>query len=183
LIHRASVAAEFGDPTGVLRVATEIDTESMPAGLQGRRSRLHLDLAWAQTQAKTDMEAVFHLQQAEGVAPESIRYHTIARELVRELLKRSRKPTPSPDQHRNPRRSPRVTNRTLYLVTCGAPLATRVGDGVRAARERGWDPYVIPTDAAMPWLAEQDLEGAPVFRGNLTSRGALLKLTELPWSR
>jgi hypothetical protein len=59
-----------------------------------------------------------------------------------------------------------VTNRTLYLVTCGAPLATRVGDGVRAARERGWDPYVIPTDAATPWIADQDLDGAPVLRGN-----------------
>jgi hypothetical protein len=41
------------------------------------------------------MEAILHLQQAERVAPESIRYHTIARELVRELLKRSRKPTPA----------------------------------------------------------------------------------------
>jgi hypothetical protein len=95
LIHRASVAAEFGDPSGVLRVATEIDTEAMPAGLHGGRSRPHIDLAWAQAQAKNDMEAILHLQQAERVAPESIRYHTIARELVRELLKRSRKPTPA----------------------------------------------------------------------------------------
>ncbi|WP_460654662.1 hypothetical protein [Kribbella endophytica] len=45
LIHRASVAAEFGDPSGTLRVATEIHTEALPAGLQGRRSRLHIDLA------------------------------------------------------------------------------------------------------------------------------------------
>ncbi|MGW1344255.1 helix-turn-helix domain-containing protein [Kribbella sp. NPDC002412] len=94
-IHRASVAAEFGDPYDVLRAATEIDSEAMPAGLQGRRSRLHIDLAWAQTQAKNDMEAILHLQQAERVAPELIRYHTIARELVRELLRRSRKPTPA----------------------------------------------------------------------------------------
>jgi hypothetical protein len=41
------------------------------------------------------MEAILHLQQVERVAPESIRYHTMARELVRELLKRSRKPTPA----------------------------------------------------------------------------------------
>jgi len=94
-IHRASVAAEFGDPYDVLRAATEIDSEAMPTGLQGRRSRLHIDLAWAQTQAKNDMEAILHLQQAERVAPELIRYHTIARELVRELLRRSRKPTPA----------------------------------------------------------------------------------------
>ncbi|MET9269377.1 helix-turn-helix transcriptional regulator [Kribbella sp. NPDC003557] len=94
-IHRASVASEFGDPYDVLRAATEIDSSTLPAGLQGRRSRLHIDLAWAQTQAKNDMEAILHLQQAERVAPEAIRYHTIARELVRELLRRSRKPTPA----------------------------------------------------------------------------------------
>jgi hypothetical protein len=69
LIHQASVAAEFGDAAGVLRVATEIDTETLPAGLQGRRSRLHLDLAWAQAQARNDLEAILHLQQAERVAP------------------------------------------------------------------------------------------------------------------
>ncbi|WP_165553149.1 flavoprotein [Kribbella speibonae] len=59
-----------------------------------------------------------------------------------------------------------MTERTLYLVTCGAPLASRLEDGVRVARERGWTPYVIPTDAALPWLAGQDLAGAPVLTGN-----------------
>ena len=59
-----------------------------------------------------------------------------------------------------------MTERTLYLVTCGAPLASRLEDGVRAAREHGWTPYVIPTDAALPWLTGQDLAGAPVLTGN-----------------
>ncbi|MGH3814274.1 MAG: helix-turn-helix domain-containing protein [Pseudonocardiaceae bacterium] len=95
LIHQASVAAELGDPSAVLRVATQVNTESMPQGLNGRRSQVHLDLAWAQTQARIDMEALLHLQQAERVAPEVIRYNTIAREMVRELLKRSRRPTPA----------------------------------------------------------------------------------------
>ncbi|GAA1574601.1 MULTISPECIES: flavoprotein [Kribbella] len=54
----------------------------------------------------------------------------------------------------------------LLLVVCGAPLAARVGDGVRAARGRGWDPYVLPTDAALPWLEEQDLSDVPVIVGN-----------------
>ncbi|TDW76415.1 flavoprotein [Kribbella pratensis] len=61
-----------------------------------------------------------------------------------------------------------MTNRTLYIVVCGAPLAARAGDGVKAARANGWDPHVIPTDAAMPWLADQDLGGAPVITGNRT---------------
>lgn len=54
----------------------------------------------------------------------------------------------------------------LLLVVCGAPLASRLGDGVREARAGGWDPYVIPTDAAVPWLADQDLADAPVIVGN-----------------
>jgi hypothetical protein len=61
-----------------------------------------------------------------------------------------------------------VTDRTLYLVTCGAPLASRIGDGVHAAREHGWNPYVIPTDAALPWLEDQDLADVPVLTGNRT---------------
>ncbi|MFI5698395.1 flavoprotein [Kribbella sp. NPDC051586] len=61
-----------------------------------------------------------------------------------------------------------MTNRTLYIVVCGAPLASRTADGVKAARANGWDPYVIPTDAALPWLADQDLGDAPVITGNRT---------------
>ncbi|TCC56164.1 flavoprotein [Kribbella pittospori] len=59
-----------------------------------------------------------------------------------------------------------MSKRTLILVACGAPLASRLADGVRAARERDWDPYVVPTDAAMPWLEEQDLADVPVIVGN-----------------
>jgi hypothetical protein len=61
-----------------------------------------------------------------------------------------------------------VTNRTLYIVVCGAPVASRTADGVHAARASGWDPYVIPTDAAAPWLADQELEDVPVITGNRT---------------
>lgn len=61
-----------------------------------------------------------------------------------------------------------MTSKTLYIVVCGAPLASRAGDGVRAARAAGWDPYLIPTDAALPWLVNQDLDNAPVITGNRT---------------
>ncbi|WP_165553032.1 flavoprotein [Kribbella speibonae] len=61
-----------------------------------------------------------------------------------------------------------MTDRTLYIVVCGAPLASRTADGVKAARANGWDPYVIPTDAALPWLADQDLGDTPVITGNRT---------------
>jgi hypothetical protein len=59
-----------------------------------------------------------------------------------------------------------VSGPTLLLVTCGAPLASRLSDGVRAARARGWSPYVVPTDAALPWLVEQELDDVPVIIGN-----------------
>ena len=94
-IHRASCFAELGDPYAVLNVATEVDVNALPDGLNGRRSRMHLDLAWAQTQARNDMEAVLHLQQAEKVAPEVLRYDRVARGLVRELLRRARRPRPA----------------------------------------------------------------------------------------
>ncbi|WP_442914049.1 flavoprotein [Kribbella sp. NBC_00359] len=63
-----------------------------------------------------------------------------------------------------------MTNRTLYIVVCGAPLAARAGDGLKAVRANGWDPYIIPTDAALPWLADQDLRDAPVITGNRKPR-------------
>ena len=97
LIHRASAAAELGDPRTVLRTATQVDTERLPQGLNSRRAQVHLDLAWADTQARNDMEAILHLQQVDHRAPEVIRYNTIAREMLRELLKRSRSRTPALD--------------------------------------------------------------------------------------
>jgi phosphopantothenoylcysteine synthetase/decarboxylase len=56
-----------------------------------------------------------------------------------------------------------MTNRVLYLVACGAPLASRTADGVREARERGWTVAVIPTDAAMAWIDKSDLGDTPMI--------------------
>lgn len=54
----------------------------------------------------------------------------------------------------------------LLVVVSGAPLASRVGDGVQAALGRGWKPYVVPTDAALAWVVEQELADTPVIVGN-----------------
>jgi hypothetical protein len=59
-----------------------------------------------------------------------------------------------------------VTDRTLYIVVCGAPLASRAVDGVQAARINGWNSYVIPTEAAAPWLSGQNFGETPVLEGN-----------------
>ncbi|WP_109505519.1 helix-turn-helix domain-containing protein [Nocardioides speluncae] len=92
-VHRASSHAELGDPRAVLRAAADIDPESFPVGLNGRRSRIYLDLAWAQTQARNDLEAILHLKRAESVAPEVLRFDSVAQGLVRDLLKRARRPS------------------------------------------------------------------------------------------
>lgn len=55
-----------------------------------------------------------------------------------------------------------MTDRVLYLVVCGAPLASRTSDGVTEARERGWTVAVIPTEAASAWLDPSSLNDTPV---------------------
>ncbi|MDQ7910744.1 hypothetical protein RB614_40250 [Phytohabitans sp. ZYX-F-186] len=89
-IHRVSVAAELGDPAEALRLAEPVDPERLPAGLNSRRAQVHLDLAWAHAQRKRDAEALLQLMEAEQLAPESVRYNVIVRELVREMLGRQR---------------------------------------------------------------------------------------------
>lgn len=94
-IHRASVAAELGDPYAVLELSTAIDTSVMPAGLVGRRTQVHLDLAWAQFQARQDAAAVLQLQLAERIASEAVRHNATARGLVHDLVRRGRRPVPA----------------------------------------------------------------------------------------
>lgn len=90
-IHRASAAAEMGDPQEVIENATMVNTDELAPGLNSRRSQVHLDLAWAEAQRRRDAEAILHLLEVERVAPESLRHHIIAHELIREMLKRERR--------------------------------------------------------------------------------------------
>lgn len=94
-IHAASAAAELGDPRAVLDAATRVDVDRLPPGLTGRRAQVHVDLAWAQAQARNDAEAILHLQRVERLASEIVRHHTVARRTTRELLKRTRRPSPA----------------------------------------------------------------------------------------
>ncbi|RSM61792.1 transcriptional regulator, partial [Actinoplanes sp. ATCC 53533] len=90
-IHRVSVAAELGDPAAALRAAESVDLKRLPAGLTSRRAQLHLHLAWAEAQRRRDADAVLHLLEAERIAPETVRYNVIVRELVRGLLARRKR--------------------------------------------------------------------------------------------
>ncbi|MEU7908992.1 helix-turn-helix transcriptional regulator [Actinoplanes sp. NPDC049118] len=90
-IHRVSVAAELGDASEALQVATAVNPDSLPAGLNSRKAQIYLDLAWAQAQRKRDAEAILHLLEAERIAPNAVRYNVVVREMVREILSRSRR--------------------------------------------------------------------------------------------
>ena len=61
-----------------------------------------------------------------------------------------------------------MTNRTLYIVVCGAPLASRTADGVKAAPSQRLGPLRHPHRSSPPWLADQDLADTPVITGNRT---------------
>jgi hypothetical protein len=87
-IHATSVAVELGDPPDALRQGELVDVHRLASGLRGRRSQVHIDLAWAYGQQRNDPATVLSLLEAERVAPEVLRYNVTARELIRECLRR-----------------------------------------------------------------------------------------------
>lgn len=90
-IHRVSTAAELGDAAEAIAKAEHLDVSSLPEGLLSRRAQVHIDMAWAYTQRRGDAEAVVNLLEAERVAPQTLRYNVLVRELLREMLKRERR--------------------------------------------------------------------------------------------
>ncbi|HEX2300446.1 MAG TPA: helix-turn-helix transcriptional regulator [Pseudonocardiaceae bacterium] len=90
-IHHVSTAAELGDAQHAVAQAETIDTTAMPPGLLSRRAQVHIDTAWAYSQHHNDPAVIINLLEAERVAPQTLRYNVIVRELLRELLKRERR--------------------------------------------------------------------------------------------
>jgi hypothetical protein len=90
-IHATSTAVELGDPTETIRQGETVDTRGLPEGMRGRRSQVHIDLAWAFGQQRNDPATVLSLLEAERIAPEALCYNVTARELVRECLRRERR--------------------------------------------------------------------------------------------
>ena len=90
-IHRVSTAAELGDAGEAIAKAELLDVSALPEGLLSRRAQIHIDMAWAYTQRRGDAEAVINLLEAERVAPQTVRYNVLVRELLREMLKRERR--------------------------------------------------------------------------------------------
>ena len=90
-LHVVSSAVELGDAADVIRQAERVDLTRLPVGLAGRRSQVHMDLAWAYGQQRNDPAAVFSLIEAERIAPEVLRYDAAARDLLRSCLRRERR--------------------------------------------------------------------------------------------
>lgn len=82
-LHAIAVAVELGDAGEALDLASTVDA----AGLSPeRQSRLYIDLARAHAQRRHVGEAVQALLEAERHAPEQVRTHALARQLVRDLI-------------------------------------------------------------------------------------------------
>lgn len=90
-IHEISSAAELGDAKLAISKAELLDTDGLPDGLKSRRAQVHIDTAWAYSQHRNDAAVVINLMEAERVAPQTLRYNVIVREMLRELLKRERR--------------------------------------------------------------------------------------------
>jgi hypothetical protein len=90
-IQGVQVAAELGDGREVLRRAKAVEPTRLPAHLVERRSHFLIDVARGHAHRADDPAALATLLEAEGLAPEEVRYNPIASELVVVLLKRERR--------------------------------------------------------------------------------------------
>ena len=90
-LHATSSAVELGDPIDAIRQAEHVHVDRFPPHMAGRRSQLHLDVAWAYGQQQNTPATVLSLIEAERVAPEVLHYNITARELLRDCLRREKR--------------------------------------------------------------------------------------------
>jgi len=82
-LYEIAVAVELGDAGRALRAAANVDTTGLSAE---RQARMLIDVARAHAQRHQVHEAVAALIQAEAIAPEQVRGHTLVRQLVSDLF-------------------------------------------------------------------------------------------------
>lgn len=92
-IHTISTSLRFGDARTAAEIGESLDTEAIPAGLVGRRTQVHLDLAHAYALRRQDAAAMNTLLAAERLSPQLVRYDRGAREVLTELLRREHRPS------------------------------------------------------------------------------------------
>ena len=82
-LHAIAVAIDLGDAGEALDFASAIGVTGLSAE---RQSRMHIDLARAHAQRRHSGEALQALSTAEQHAPEQVRTHALARQLIRDLV-------------------------------------------------------------------------------------------------
>jgi transcriptional regulator with XRE-family HTH domain len=90
-LHSTSSAVELGDPLDAIRQAERVDIDSFPRHMAGRRSQLHLEVAWAYSQQHNTPAAVLSLIEADRLAPEVLHYNVTAREVLRSCLRHEKR--------------------------------------------------------------------------------------------
>ena len=92
-IHTISTSLRAGDARTAVEIGEALDTASIPTGLVGRRTQVHLDLAHAYALRRQDAAAVNVLLAAERLSPQLVRYDEHTREVLTELLRREHRPS------------------------------------------------------------------------------------------
>ncbi|MEU9135477.1 hypothetical protein AB0D33_05810 [Streptomyces sp. NPDC048404] len=90
-LHSVSTAVELGDAGLALEIAAQVDAGGLCAE---RQSRFLLDVARAHSQRRHVGEATAALLEAETLAPEQIRHHHMAREIIRDRIQLSGRRVP-----------------------------------------------------------------------------------------
>ena len=93
-VHDVSVAMELGDLQTAASLASRVDARPLPVE---RRVRHALEVAKVYTMTNREADALQVLLHAERDAPEQVRHHYIARELVLTCLRRGRTIRPELD--------------------------------------------------------------------------------------
>ncbi|WP_245848580.1 XRE family transcriptional regulator [Lentzea kentuckyensis] len=86
-IHRVATSMEFGDTHTALDVGSALDTSVLPTE---RRVRHSLEIARAYSRSNRKDEALTTLLMAERLAPEQVRVHFLAQQVVRDLVRANR---------------------------------------------------------------------------------------------
>lgn len=89
LIHRIGLHVEFGEGAEALDLALTLNLTLLSS--QERRARFHLDVARAHMQVRQHDRAARSLIASDRAAPEYLRNHPLARELVNGMMRRARR--------------------------------------------------------------------------------------------
>lgn len=85
-IHAVSIAVELGDAGQAIELAQQVSPRSLSPE---RQARYYLDLAQAHAMRRQIGEALHAIQEAERIAAEEIRAHSVGRAVTRDLLQLS----------------------------------------------------------------------------------------------